>query len=107
MAWSVVGMELVLAYQFSYDDACGRRAGESAARGFFQVGGHGIPDGTDGVDDFVGGNLVLDARQCHIGARQGIDGADDVALDTGDFHQSGDGVANQSHQVGQCHGAGV
>ena len=61
-------------------------------------------DGTDGVDDFIGRDFVFDACQCHIGAGRGIDGTDDIALDARDFHKSGDRIADESHQVGQCHG---
>ena len=100
-------MELVFADQFFYDDAGGRCAGKPSACRFFQVGGHGISDGTDGVDDFIGRDFVFDACQCHIGAGQGIDGTDDIALDARDFHKSGDRIADESHQVGQCHGAGI
>ena len=46
-----------------------------------------------------GGIRAADAGACQVGGSQGVDRADDIALDTGDFHQAGNRVAGETQQI--------
>ena len=53
------------------------------------------------------GDAALEARQRHIRRTDGVDGADDIALDAGDLHQTCHRVADQAQQILQGHGHSV
>ena len=66
---------------FCLDGLAGGGVRQTAQRRLPELHGDAAAHLAHGVDDLVHGDAALDARQRHIRRTDGVDGADDIALD--------------------------
>ena len=78
--------------------------GQAAIGGFFQGDWHEAADFRHGRNDFIWRDDALDAGQGHFSSRQGFNGKDGIALDTGHFDQARYRIAGQAQRVFACTG---
>lgn len=80
--------------------------GEAAAAGLSEGDVHEVADFFHGVDDLVGRDHTLDSGERHVSSGHRVHGADDVALHTRYFDETGDRIADEAEQIFQAHGDG-
>ena len=76
---------------------------EAAQAGFAQGGGKVFSDFAHRFDHIVSRDFVRQSGQGHIGADQGIDRTDCIALDAGNLDQSGNRIADEAEQIADSH----